>query len=742
MDWRALLALGLYGLLSFALFGRTLIGNFDRLHLGRTTDTSLFMWALVWWPYALKQGLNPFICKLVWPPVGFDLAWFTGVPLASLLLAPLTSAYGPAVSYNVLCLSTPALAAWSAFLLCRYFCRNIAAALVGGYVFGFSPYVLGRLSAGHPVLLLVFPLPLIALTVASRLHKNITCARFVFGLASLIVAQFLFSTEVVATAAIFGGTTLGLSWIFSNDPERRKLSKLVAPLATAAAAGALILMPYLYYLLRDSLPHGAIRAHSVNSANLLDFVFPPGTVATARFATFDTFFSFGPRPLAGCGKTRPDTASTKSRPQCGHDTAPWINVFTSQKGFFRNLLGGGDAYFGIPLLAVIALYARAERRTPVGRTLLATLGIVCTLALGPRLHIGNATAFGMPWKLFTHLPLIKNALPGRFVNYAFLVAAVIVALWLADERVSLRLCVGLAILLIAAGFPSLDPQVWTRPVDLPAFFSSGTYRRYLRPGEVVIALPYGSIGNTMLWQAATGMYFRMAVGYTGLHPRDFDEWPIINAFANTTMIPEASLQLKVFMAAHDVTAIVADDSQIAQWGGLLTTIDPSPLHTGGITLYRIAATDLARYGGLTAAAMARRDEEARFTALVAAARNYLIAGRPLAALSPMEAQRLGLLPPGSVDDPDVRTNAGLYLGPWQNQQIAIGVVGSYATLQPLIDQYRSRAKAVFFPFPKDLKDAPRGDTFLRLLVMVFDRSTLIDSTPRDQPAAAARPPSD
>jgi hypothetical protein len=67
----------------------------------------------------------------------------------------------------------------------------------------------------------------------------------------------------------------------------------------------------------------------------------------------------------------------------------------------------------------------------------------------------------------------------------------------------------------------------------------------------------------------------------------------------------------------------------------------------------------------------------------------------------MDAQRLGLLRPGSVDDPDVRTNAGLYLGPWQNRQIAIGVVGSYATLQPLIDQYRSRAKAVFPPSRKN-----------------------------------------
>src|SRR5258708_29875817 len=110
-------------------------------------------------------------------------------------------------------------------------------------------------------------------------------------------------------------------------------------------------------------------------------------------------------------------------------------------------------------------------------------------------------------------------------------------------------------------------------------------------------------------------------------------------------------------------------------------------------------------------------------------------GHPPGAHSPIEAQRLGLRPPGSVDDPDVRTNAGLYLGPWPNQQIAVGVVGSYTTLQPLIERYRGRGKTVFFPFPKELKGVPRGDTFMRLLVMVFDRATLINEAPHDRSVA-------
>lgn len=99
--------------------------------------------------------------------------------------------------------------------------------------------------------------------------------------------------------------------------------------------------------------------------------------------------------------------------------------------------------------------------------------------------------------------------------------------------------------------------------------------------------------------------------------------------------------------------------------------------------------------------MARRDEEIRFKTLLVVARAYLAAGSDPAALSPLQTQKLGLLPRGWVNDPDVRTNNGLYLRPWIGGRIAVGIVGSYETLKPLIAEYRTRATDVFSPlFPK------------------------------------------
>ena len=82
----------------------------------------------------------------------------TGAPGPSLLVSPLTLAAGPVVSYNLLALLACPLAAWSAFLLCRHVTGRFAPSLLGGYLFGFSTYMLGHVGI-HVNLELVFPVP-------------------------------------------------------------------------------------------------------------------------------------------------------------------------------------------------------------------------------------------------------------------------------------------------------------------------------------------------------------------------------------------------------------------------------------------------------------------------------------------------------------------------------------------------------------------------------------------------------
>src|SRR6516165_10419135 len=112
------LSLTLYLILSLTYFGTT--GNLSRRCIYNSPEPIAYIWFLNWWPWAITHGLNPFVSYYVWYPHGFNMTWATSVPLAALLMWPLTWLYGAVVSYNVLSLLAPALSAWTAFRLARY----------------------------------------------------------------------------------------------------------------------------------------------------------------------------------------------------------------------------------------------------------------------------------------------------------------------------------------------------------------------------------------------------------------------------------------------------------------------------------------------------------------------------------------------------------------------------------------------------------------------------------------------
>src|ERR1700676_883072 len=133
----------LYLFLSILFFARGLIGHPHTYFIGRDTDPPQTMWFFNWWRHSLSHGLNPFFTDLVWTPLGINLAWTALVPLLAWISIPLQLTVGEPTTYNLLVMLTPPLAAFSAFLLCRRSCAFWPSVL-GGYIFGFSPYVLGQ----------------------------------------------------------------------------------------------------------------------------------------------------------------------------------------------------------------------------------------------------------------------------------------------------------------------------------------------------------------------------------------------------------------------------------------------------------------------------------------------------------------------------------------------------------------------------------------------------------------------
>ena len=171
-----LLALASYLVLAFVFLGAPIAAYPERRLVGQRIDVQIFVWSLGWWPHAILHGENPFVTHAIWAANGVNLTWTTSIPGLALLAAPITFLAGPILAYNVLAVAMPALAAWTAFLLCRRLTRSFWPSLAGGYLFGFSPYLFGQ-SEGHMHETSEFLIPLVALVIVRYLDDDLSRRR-------------------------------------------------------------------------------------------------------------------------------------------------------------------------------------------------------------------------------------------------------------------------------------------------------------------------------------------------------------------------------------------------------------------------------------------------------------------------------------------------------------------------------------------------------------------------------------
>ena len=529
--------LGLYTLLSLLMFGLPVLGDLSsRIIASDAIDSSQFMWFFAWWPHALLHGLNPFVTHVMFVPQGFNLTWSTAMPGPAILLSPITLAFGPAVTWNVIELASPAFSAWTAFLLCRHVTGRLWPSLIGGYVFGFSPFVITHLTGG-PYLAFAALLPLFVLLVLRRMQGSISPRGFVVAMTLALTAQYTISSETLAMASLFGGTALVLA--FALFPERRAaLLDAVKPLVMAYAATAILISPFLYFFFfGHQYPPGA----TYFPADLTSYVIPPPIVAITRHVP----------PFAG----------------------------------------SGESYLGLPMIAIIALFTWQRRRQRTTWLIVLSLLAAGICSLGDSIVVhGRLTSFQMPWHLIGRLPVLRYAIPLRLAVFVVLPAALIVAIWCSDAPSGGRGSVarwGLALLAVAFILPDFGSAAWNTSVKDPPFFSTGAFRRYLKPTDRVLTYP--AWGPNERWQADSGFRFLLADGYAGNpFPPSYSRYPIWATLTGGPLAPNYASALRSFMLAKGVTAIVVDASDPGPWPTLFKALKAHPLATGGVLLYRPA----------------------------------------------------------------------------------------------------------------------------------------------------------
>ena len=555
---KGLAPLVLYLVVSILVVGHGVLGDFANTTIGSGPDPAAFVWIIKWWPQAIANGWDPLHTHVAYAPDGFNMTWVTSIPGPSLVLAPLTALAGPIVSYNVLVILIPALNGWAAFFLCRGVGSNYPASVLGGYVYGFSSYVLGQV-AGHPHTALIAALPLGVLLAVRFQQRKISPAWFVIALSAVLTAQFLISVEVFLTSAIFSIAAVALSMLLFRAARGRLLEMAKWALG-AYLITAVVVSPYLYANLSQPDTLAAI--------NPLAFATDPvGLVVPSR--------------LVAIGGGQFESISSR---------------FAAEQG----------AYLGVLLLALTGILAWQRRSDRVVRLLLLVLAFGFVASLGARLELlGQVTQVRLPWAPFIHLPITKYVIPSRMILYAWLALALLLALGLSalGGRLRWALALGGAVLLLPAtglSSPVDGKPFWSSRRQVPAFFRSAELRASLPGRGTTLVLPYGVAddGESMIWQAEAGMGFAMPDGYlSAVVPPNFACWPLDGALRSSVYEPGQRHEFLEFLAAKQVRAVVVSAAVNRDARPLLSALRTAPRRSGGVLIYPVSASVASRVAG-------------------------------------------------------------------------------------------------------------------------------------------------
>jgi hypothetical protein len=529
---------------------------------GGLGDPGVFIWFLRWTPFAAGRQISPFWSDWLNHPGGVNLMWNTWVPLPGVVLAPLTHAFGPVLSLNVLLTLAYGLSAWSAYLAIRRYVPNHGAAAAGGLVYGFSPAMVGH--AHHPNLILVFLLPwlfvLVDEVVVRQWHSPVWLG-VILGLVA--TAQLLIGEELLVATGLLAGVLV----VFLALLRPREVPGHLGRSLAAVAVSLLVFAPLAYLPLKAQLT-GPARVHSDitpehrGSSDLLAVVTPNRLSAIAPAAAI----RLGDR-------------------------------FT----------GTRETYLGVPLLLAALAVLVARRRSLVVQAGFAMLVVGLLLSLGASLRVGGRpTGVMLPWTAVESVPLVQNMVPSRLAVFTALFAGLLLAaavdgLWSRGGWAWRGLAVVTAAVTLAVLAPP-EPFRARPVVATPPFFTGAAGRALPRDG-VALVVPFPRRGQTnaaMVWQAEAGMWFKMPGGYfVGPDPGGgtrHDAPPtttsvILNRIQRGRRPPELTPALRRRIAADFAAWRVASvilgpmDNREAMDGFLTDLLGRPPVLTGGVALW-------------------------------------------------------------------------------------------------------------------------------------------------------------
>lgn len=443
------------------------------------TDQAQFEWMMAHGSRVVTDFAYPFTSDRMNVPEVVNLMANTSVLSVSIPMTPVTLVAGPRMSFLLfLTLGMAATATSWYFLLSRVVLRSPGPAWLGATFCGFAPAMVSHANA-HPNIVSQYVVPLIIWRTL-RLGEPGRWLRNGLLLALVIVWQAFLNLEILLMTAIGLGVVI-VALALGRPDLRQRTRPFLAGLGVAAGV-TLVLLAYPLYV--QFFGPGAYRGLS--------------PLIRGYSTDLASFVAYSRESLAG---DEPGARGLAKNP-------------TEE-----------NAFFGWPLLVLVAALVWWLRRNVVVRALALLAVVFAVLSLGREvLFNGEATGIPAPWAILETLPILHSVVPTRWALAITPVIGLLLAYGaqhartLATRNSSARPQIRFATVTVLAMallplLPTPLPAVRLEPT--PAFVTSGAWRPYVAGGRSIVTLPLPDThyADPLRWSAETGLEMPIARGY-------------------------------------------------------------------------------------------------------------------------------------------------------------------------------------------------------------------------------------
>jgi hypothetical protein len=244
---------------------------------GDARDPGLFVWDFWWMARSVEHLSNPWYTYYQAAPVGAPLAFHTLMPLPGVLMTPVTIAFGPSFTYNLLSAAAPGLMCYAMYRVARLWLPSQTGAIAAGAFFGLSTMMTWNAWYEIQGALGGIFLPL-ALEASVRLRRRpgwrqATILGVVMGAALLTDQESAIMAGFLAIVAL-------LPWLAGRPADGGRVAwDRLRSAALAAVVTLVIASPQLIAMVQQahdaSVPQGTLASDYQNSGANLQQIFAP-----------------------------------------------------------------------------------------------------------------------------------------------------------------------------------------------------------------------------------------------------------------------------------------------------------------------------------------------------------------------------------------------------------------------------------------------------------------------------------